>query len=83
MSNIKYRQCSLQNGNRHMVSWIPSKFAISGKILKLRDENKEWEDGWEVISAGTEVDEEFLPDTHQAIKNHWKKTSGSIPVGHK
>lgn len=43
-------QCKLQNGNKISYSWIPKKFAVKGKYLKLK-ENGEWSDGWQVIEV--------------------------------
>lgn len=55
---MKYfmRQCTLQKdlGNGSVlrtVSWIPEKFSVLGKSLKLKD-NDEWRDGFKVIFVG-------------------------------
>ena len=45
------RQCKLQNGNRHLTAWIPVKFAVRGKILRLIDD-----DGWRVTDVGAYLD---------------------------
>jgi len=37
------RQCLLNRNGLRTVSWIPEKFAIVGKFLKLKEEN-----GWQV-----------------------------------
>jgi len=35
-----------------MFSWIPEKYAIRGKFLKLKNrDTKEWDDGWEVAEC--------------------------------
>lgn len=51
-----YRQCRLYRktgaGEMQQMSWIPSKFAVEGKILKLKDADGVWEDGWRVRSVG-------------------------------
>ena len=73
----KYKQCQLQNGNRHMVSWIPEQFAHVGKILELL-ENDEWEDGWQVMTAGGDAIEE-PPTVDQMIRGHRKRTGDSLP----
>ena len=43
-----YRQCNLtkttEDSELHQVSWIPEKFAVKGKFVKLKEGN-EWEDG--------------------------------------
>lgn len=50
-----YSQCRLakkvKNGEYKMISWIPEEFAVKGKVLKLFD-GENWDNGWEVISAG-------------------------------
>lgn len=77
---IYYRQCVLERGNTTTVSWIPEKYAETGKYLKLKNENGEWVDGWVVKSASTaKVEESFLPDSHQQIKDHKKRTGDSLP----
>jgi hypothetical protein len=47
-----YRQCTLQKDNLTTVSWIPEKFAKTTKILNLKNEKDEWDDGWRVVSVG-------------------------------
>lgn len=53
MSNkdVNYTQCKLRKGNMFQMSWIPSEFAKEGKIVKLRDANDVWHDGWLVEHA--------------------------------
>lgn len=31
-----------------MVSWLPEKYAVKDKVLKIKNEKDEWEDGWRV-----------------------------------
>ena len=40
---IKYKQCELSKGVSIQTSWLPVKFAVVGKFLKLKGDN-----GWEV-----------------------------------
>ena len=51
-----YRQCHLKkNDGEHIweqVSWIPEPYCVVGKVLKLRDEDGRWDNGWKVTSAG-------------------------------
>lgn len=53
-----YTQCKLQlDCGCFEVAWIPSKFAILGKILKIKEDDKTWSNGWvvkEVYSTKTE-----------------------------
>ena len=44
----RHKQCKLQRGDTVTVSWIPAKFAVKGKYLKLKDEDGNWENGWQV-----------------------------------
>ena len=49
-------QCTLQkksenNSITSQVSWLPEKYAVVGKFLKLKT-NEEWVDNWEVIGKG-------------------------------
>jgi len=70
------RQCVLINANANggkkiKTSWIPEKFAIVGKVLKLK-ENGEWEDGWEVFKVGTRLDSKTVNENSQLHKKHRK-----------
>lgn len=51
------RQCVLSKktaaGMSETVTWLPEKFAIKGKVVKLReDADSVWDDGWVVKSVG-------------------------------
>lgn len=47
MREQNYTQCKLRKDNTYQTSWIPSEFAKTGKIIKLRDEDTDtWTDGW-------------------------------------
>ena len=54
--NDLYAQCVLKRKNRTMTSWLPMKFSVAGKVLKLKDENDTWEDGWIVAEVGKVLD---------------------------
>lgn len=66
-----YRQCSLRKGNVQQISYIPEKFAIVGKILKLKQDDDTWEDGWEVRSAGELKEHTYL----ETMDNIWRPSS--------
>jgi hypothetical protein len=53
--DIRYVQCALQHGIRHHMAWIPEKFAILGKFIKIKLEDGVFEDGWKVagVSEGS------------------------------
>ncbi len=78
-----YRQCGLRRelGNdrsAHMVTYLPIQFAKPRQVVRLKDANDQWEDGWEVLTIGESVDYEHLPNTHQQIKSHRKRTGDSL-----
>jgi hypothetical protein len=45
-----HTQCQLQKGTANQVSWIPTKFAVPGQVVKLKNEDGSWDDGWVVES---------------------------------
>jgi len=47
-----YRQCILRKDTTETTSWLPEKYAIKGKFLKLKID-----DGWEVIEVGASMSE--------------------------
>ena len=56
---MNHVQCVLTKENKTTVSWIPEKFAVVGKTIKLKDDNK-WEDGWIVQSTGYKLDSSYV-----------------------
>jgi hypothetical protein len=45
-------QCQLKRSNSHLTTWIPEKFAVKGKVLRLGD----YGDGWVVVDVFTRLD---------------------------
>lgn len=50
------KQCILEKpapegGVRLMTTWIPERFAVVGRYLKLLEDGI-WEDGWKVVGIG-------------------------------
>ncbi len=79
MKDIFYRQCRMSRKNEIQVSWIPEKFAVQNKVLKLKNYKDEWENGWIVENVGSSrVEESLLPDPHIDIKQHRKNTGDSM-----
>lgn len=70
-----YTQCRLKRFKEERVTWIPSKYAVEGKILKLKD-NDNWTNGWEVIYVGATVDK--CPNVVKQIKEHRNNTGDSL-----
>lgn len=60
---VMYQQCELKRfildaegkaiGHVNTVSWLPSKFAVPDKHLKLKNSAGEWEDDWVVTFVGS------------------------------
>ena len=73
-----YKQCTLKKqtdlGERIQVSWIPVEHSVVGKIIGLK-ENGVWDEGWEVISSGSQVmSHEYLLKRSRDYVNHRKAT---------
>lgn len=45
-----YHQCELRNGEVKGIAWIPSKFAIIGRVLKIKVKGK-WQEDWTVVNV--------------------------------
>jgi hypothetical protein len=76
---VFYRQCRLvkkiENGELQLVSWIPEPHAVTGRIVKLRDDDGAWDDGWVVVGAGeNRLPADQVPDFHQISKAHLRAT---------
>ena len=80
---VYYRQCHLKRDNKdgsfsEQTSYIPEPYCVKGKVLKLRDSEGVWENGWVVEFAGEHrrLDED-LPDVHKEIRGHRNSTGDS------
>jgi hypothetical protein len=81
---IYFRQCVLRkkltNSYLEQTSYIPEPFCAVDKILKLRNEDNTWDDGWIVIIAHPEKRlAKDVPDAHEMIKSHRKATGDAEP----
>ena len=72
-----FQQCLLQNGNTLRTSFLPRKFAVIGMLLRLRDRNGAWEDGWVVQRKFALV--EAAPDARRSVRQHEKSTGDALP----
>lgn len=82
MGKTKYKQCKLvkktPTGQIETVSWIPEKFANVGGVIKLKNDDETWDDGYVVVSASeTTIDEP--PDYRKSIRQHKDRTGDSLP----
>lgn len=57
-----FRQCLLRKEDRVLTTWIPDSFASVGKLLKLKNDNGEWDDGWKVVETYNRVSEKEVID---------------------
>jgi len=74
---------NIAGGSVRTTSYIPQEFAKIGRVLRLKDDNVGWVDGWVVECVGDVIVEgDQLPDSHKAIKNHRKSTGDSTPRLH-
>jgi len=82
MSNdrTKYVQCVLHKDKEgkllKQVTYVPEKFSEIGTVLRLRNEDMSWDNGWVVTSTGAIVDDP--PDVRKGIRNHRKRTGDSL-----
>jgi hypothetical protein len=80
---VYYRQCQLvrpcSGGEMRLTSWIPETFAVTGRRLRIRD-GEDWQEGWIVGYVGPyRVAAEDLPDPHDDVKRHRRRTGDSLP----
>lgn len=76
---VHYRHCRLvkpvATGEKVVVSWIPDQFAELGRVVKLKDDNGQWEDGWVVREVWSErLPASEVPDFHELSKAHLRAT---------
>ncbi len=82
--DVFYKQCRLEKklsetSTSHQMSFIPEPYCVKGKVLKLRDEEGVWENGWVIKAVGQHrVPDSALPDWHSSIKQHRKATGDSM-----
>lgn len=65
-------------GHVENVAWAPSKFAIVGKVVKIKTDDG-WSPGWTVANVWGSMLEEHLPDWYKGIRGHRKSTGDSLP----
>jgi len=63
-----------KEGESHTTSYIPEPFCEVGRVLKLRNEGGEWDDGWVVKSAG-ERRSHLEVNEHSQHYKHQRKAS--------
>lgn len=80
-----YKQCGMRkySNKEHTVyqehtAWIPEQFAKKGNVLKIKDDDGNWDDGWVVTWASSEAGPEPTP-WWQLIRGHRDATGDSLP----
>ena len=48
-SSATYKQCALEQGTKQHTAWIPTQFAVAGKVIDIDDYGK----GWVVKAVGS------------------------------
>jgi hypothetical protein len=61
-------QCKLRRGNTVQTTWIPSKIAVVGNIVNLKEADGSWDDGWEVLETYTGLEWAVLNERSQDYK---------------
>ncbi len=81
MKKTRYRQCELEKAEGstigRVVSFLPEKYSRVGEVVKLKDDDGNWSDGWVVKSVGDVA--ENPPDWRMAIRRHKQNTGDSLP----
>lgn len=66
---MKYFQCLLRKENKEQTAWIPEKYAKTGKVLRIGDDN-----GWTVLQIySSGVDNKDIK-----IRSHLHKTHRKV-----
>lgn len=63
-----YCQCRLARGPARQVAWIPEKFAVAGRFLRLTEAGVT-EDGWQVTGVGARMAEAIVRERSQDYKH--------------
>jgi len=71
--NENKRQCMFRKGLTRHTAWIPDKFAVLGKFVKIKKDNV-WEDGWEIIAIYAKMTAKECGLSSQEYKHHRKQT---------
>jgi hypothetical protein len=73
---INYVQCALEKNGSHHMAWIPEKFAVVDKFIKIKQDDDSWQDGWQVKGIADAI-KRTATDANQALQGY-KKFGGSI-----
>ena len=66
---------------RQQMAYIPTKYARTNSVIKIKLANGEWEDGWRVEFVYDTIDD--VVSARQSVKRHRKNTGDSLPKENK
>jgi len=52
---MEYVECLLRKGKKRERRYIPKNKAIVGKFFKIREENGQWSENWDIILVGSKI----------------------------
>ena len=70
-----YTQCLLIRGNMSHRAFIPSRFAVLGDVLRIREEAG-WSDGWLVIEVGQTLERDAVLAVERAYEKSGVRSAG-------
>ena len=73
---MNYTQCELRKGDATQLAYIPSKFAVCGKILNIQGVSRSC--GWQVINVYESSEVENVINVVMSVKRHKKATGDSL-----
>jgi hypothetical protein len=77
--NQVYRQCRLvkriRDGESIQTSYLPEEFAKVGRIVKVREDDGGWDDGWVIRIVGGSLTEAQLGELERAHRRFERETS--------
>lgn len=71
-----YIQCALERKGYHHMAWIPERYAVLEKYIKIKQSDGSWEDGWQVKGVASET-RKSTAEANAASQGH-KVFGGSI-----
>jgi hypothetical protein len=60
------------------VTWLPARFAVPGKTLRLRDSLGEWQDGWVVETCSEQTTDDPRPREHEWYRAYKQGTAPPV-----
>jgi len=62
-----HTQCSLIRKGSELISWIPSKVAVRGATVRLKEEDGSWSEGWVVRATYATM---ASPECNERSRDH-------------